>query len=281
MLSQVIRSTPKLFSIIALSTTLAACDAEILEMANAFSGELHAALANNDRNLELSGAVGDAPVIEAEIIIKDALGETIVSTVSNNNAHYTANIPGGTSYPLTVHVNGGTDTVTNQTPGFEMVSIVENASQTTANINSFTTLITKSAEVMGGGLNLRNIKLAKLQITNSVNFGLDTAVMPDVVTSELTETNVASYVKSSVAMGEWLRRTHATLSAEGERWTKDRLVSVLSADLADGVLDGRQGERASDEIAAATANVLSAQVLIETLSQTLKVASVDVMASSL
>ncbi len=280
MFSQVIRSTPKLFSIIALSTTLAACDAEFLEVANAFSSEIHAGLAVNDRNLELSGAVGDAPVLEADVTIKDAVGETIVSTTSNSRAYYTVNIPRGTSYPLTVHVRGGTDTVTNQAPGFEMVSVVESASQTTANINSFTTLITRSAEVMGGGLNLRNIKLAKLQVTNSMNFGLDTAVMPDVVTSELTEANVASYVKSGVAMGEWLRRTHATLSAEGEeRWTQDRLVSVLSADLADGALDGRQGEKTTDVIVAATANVLSAQVLIETLSQTLKVANVDVMAS--
>ncbi len=275
MLSQLIRSTPKLLSVIVLSTTLVACDAEILEAVSLLSDDVQA----SNKTLELSGAVGDAPVIAANITVKDAMGDTIASTVSDDNARYVINIPSGTSYPLTLHVDGGTDTVTQNVPGFEMISIVENSSQSTANINSFTTMITKSAEVMGGGLNPRNVMLAKFQITNSMSFGLDSMVMPDVVASELVEENVASFVKASVAMGEWLRRTQATLSAAGERWSQDRLVSVLSSDLADGSLNGYQGEKPVDTVAAATANVLSAQVLIETLSQTLKISSVDVMAS--
>ncbi len=279
MLSQIIRLTPKLLSIVVLSATLVACGGETTDGVGVSSNGIQASLSANDKILELSGTVGDAPVIEANITIKDAVGDTIVSTVSDNNARYTVSIPSGVSYPLTLSVSGGTNTVTNEAPYFEMTTVVENAYQATANINSFTTLITKSAASMGGGLNLRNINLAKLQITSSMNFGLNNTSMPDVVTSEVNEENVASYVKASVAMGEWLRRTHTTLVAEEESWTPSRLLTVLSADLADGALDGRQGEKTADMVAAATANVLSAQVLIETLSQTLKIANLDVMAS--
>lgn len=279
MLKQVTKAAPRLLIIAVLSSALLACGGGAPDGAGDLSNNIQASLTGKEKVLELSGTVGDAPVVAARIIIKNAEGEQVTSTLSDDRAHYSATIPKGTLYPLVITVSGGVNTVTSESPYFEMTSIVESAYQETANINSFTTLVTKSAQAMGGGLNFRNVSLAKLQISNGVSFGLNNETMPDVVTSKVTENNVASFVKASVAMGEWLRRTHIILAAEDERWSQDSLLTALSVDLVDGALDGRQGKQAADTVAAATANVISAQVLIETLSRTLSVASVDVMAS--
>lgn len=280
MLNSLIRSTPKLLSVIALSSTLIACGGTESEAINSTSNGLQASLASNSDiiSLDLSGAVGDSPVIEANITIKDSSGEVIATSISDETAHYSVSIPVGAFYPLTVSVEGGTNTLTNEAPTFEMISVVESADQNRANINSFTTLITHSAAAMGGSLNLRNISLAKLQITNSVNFGLNNEALLDVVASEINAENVASFVKASVTLGEWLNRTHLILSGEDQSWTQEKLITALAADLVDGRLDGK-GAAASDSIVAATANVLSAQVLVENLSQSLQVANINVMAS--
>ncbi len=279
MLKQFIKAAPRLLIITALSIALLACGGDGSGGTGVASGDIQASLSGKEKTLELSGTVGDAPVVAARIIIKDAKGEEVASTISSDRAHYNVTIPKGTTYPLTITVSGGINTVTNAAPYFEMTSVVEHAYQEIANINSFTTLITKSAQAMDGGVNLSNVSLAKLQIINSVGFGLNGETIPDVITTKVTEENVASLVKASAAMGEWLRRAHTTLFAEDESWSQENLLTTLSTDLTDGVLDGRQGEKAADAVVAATATVLSAQVLIETLSQTLKVAGVDAMAS--
>lgn len=278
MLKQVIKEAPRLLIIAALSSALLACDGRSLDAVDVSSNSISASLVN-DKILELSGTVGDAPIIDARITVKDVAGKLIASTITDDNARYSVTVPSGTFFPLMLTVSGGTNTVTNEAPYFEMISVVDHANQSTANINSFTTLITKSAEAMSGGLNLRNVSLAKLQITNSMSFGLNNETMPDVVTSIVTANNVASFVKASVAVGEWLRRTHTILEGEDGRWSQSNLLTVLSTDLADGMLDGYHEGKIVNTLVAATANVLSAQVLIETLSQTLSVASVDVMAS--
>ncbi len=278
MLKSLISSTPKLVSVIALSSTLIACGGAESVAVNSTSNGLQASLTSNNNSLDLSGTVGDSPIIKANITIKDSNGNIVATSISDDSAHYSVNIPEGTSYPLIVSIDGGINTVTNEAPLFDMVSVIENNSQTTANINSFTTLITHSAQAMGGALNLRNISLAKLQITNSVNFGLNNDILLDVVASQINEENVASFVKASVTLGEWLNRTYITLSAEDQSWTQEKLVIALAADLVDGTLDGK-GAEGSDAVVAATANILSAQVLVENLSQSLQVTDINVMTS--
>ncbi len=274
MLKNTIYSTPKLFSFLALFASLVICGSAQSEAVNFLSKGLQASLTFNNTSIELSGVVGDVPVVDAIIIVKDVDGRIVAASVSNETARYNVSISSDAVYPLTVLVKGGMDTVTNTAPAFEMSSVVESVYQTTANINSFTTLITKSAEAMGG-LSLRNISLAKLQITNSMGFGLNNITIPDVIASSITEVNVASYVKASAALGEWIRRTYVVMATEEGGWTQGRLIEVLSADLIDGTLNGK-GAEGANEVVAATANVLSAQIMVETLSQTLNVAGVDV-----
>ncbi len=234
-----------------------------------------ASLSDSSRELNLKGIVGDTPRINAEIIISDSKGEELLVTASDERGHYKITIPSGVSYPLILKAVGGTDIISNTEPGYAMLSIVEGSYQETANINSFSTLITESAKAMGGGLNLRNVSLAKLQITNSINFGLNNQQIPDIITSEIDKSNIASYVKAAAALGEWLRRTYRTLAAEEDGWSYEKLITTLSTDLVDGSLDGNQGEKAADIAIAATANVLSAQVLIETLSHALQISSLE------
>jgi hypothetical protein len=77
-------------------------------------------------------------------------------------------------------------------------------------------------------------------------------------------------VRSSEALGEAIRRTHAALLSTGATLEPGELLATLGADLVDGVLDGA-GAGAADPRAAATVSIVSAQVLLEVMANRLTV----------
>ena len=219
----------------------------------------------------ISGSVGDGPIVGATLNIYDKDGKLIQTEISDNSASYSARIKAaGNAYPLTIEVIDGIDLVTGLAPDFKLVSVVTHPSVKKVNINPFTTLIVESARSMSGGLDDENIAIAKATITNQLNFGLDPLLVADPIETGINDDNIANIVKSSEALGEMIRRARDNLMITGTVSDADDIVRAIADDLADGILDGIGGERANGRIAA-VATIVSAQVLIESLSNNLKV----------
>lgn len=221
----------------------------------------------------LSGSVGDGPIIGAQVEAIDATGRVVASTVSDGRAHYRLELPGDTRYPVRILATGGTDLVTNAAPDFDLLSIASDADARTANLNPFSTLIVAAAEQMPGGATPDNVRQMTAQVLDQLGYGLDPAMVPDPVTTPVTANNVAAIVRASEALGETVRRVRDRLRAAGVTLDGDRILDVLAGDITDGAIDGN-GPGADQRIAATT-TVVTAQVLVETLSNALQVDGYD------
>lgn len=217
------------------------------------------------------GSVGDGPITGATVNIYNVKGELVRTGTSDNKASYRSRFKTRSSdYPLFLKVSDGIDLVTGDAPDFELVSVMMDKSNSTANINPFSTLIVKMAENMAGGVNADNINYANHVVMEKYSFGLDPNVVDNPVTKRITSQSVAHIVKASEALGEMIRRTRDVISATGNALSCDDVVDAIAADMADGFLDG-MGASGSDPTIAAVANVVSGQVLVETLTNNLKV----------
>ncbi len=221
-------------------------------------------------SIKISGSVGDGPVTGATITIMDANGDIVATTISDETANYEAEIPENATYPLIIVSTGGTDMVSGTIPDFEMVSLLTMPEERNANINPFSTLIVKTAQAMPEGINPTNIELATQIVVKHVNFGLDTSQVPNPITTTIDEQNVATIVKSSEVLGEMLRRARKSLSTSGSILSEDDIIDALASDLTDGIIDG-VGHQGADTLVAAVVNVVSGQVLLEALNNTLNV----------
>jgi len=219
----------------------------------------------------ISGSVGDGPIVGATLNIYDKNGKLIQTEISDDRASYSARIKAqSNAYPLTIEVTNGIDLVTGRAPDFSLVSVVTAPSEKQVNINPFTTLIVESARSMAGGLNEQNISTVKTAVIGQLNFGLDSALVADPFSTEITDDNIANFIKSSEALGEMIRRSRDNLMLTGAVSNADDVVRAIADDISDGILDGLGGNRANGRIAA-VAKITSAQVLIESLSNNLKV----------
>jgi len=216
---------------------------------------------NSAAAITIKGSVGDGPVTNSTITVKDAADATVSSSTSNNQANYQASFPADTLYPVLISSTGGLDAVTLTPPDFVMLSATLNSSETNANINPFSTLIVKTALAMPGGLTSSNLIAARAYIINKMNFGLDPRLIPDPIKTPTTDANVANMVKASETLAETIRRTRRTLLDVGIDLNEDQIIDFLAGDMSDGVIDGL-GAGADIRIAA-TFNVITGQVLIE------------------
>ncbi|QKT02453.1 discoidin domain-containing protein [Ectothiorhodospiraceae bacterium 2226] len=224
--------------------------------------------------ITLQGTVSDGPVIEANIVARDAAGRSIGSTTSDANARYTIRIPEGTPLPVTLVASGGTDIVSADAPAFTLKSASFATSSATANINAYSTIAVRTARKMDGGLNAANMERAIGHVVRQFNFGLDTFAMPDPITTPVTGNNVATAVRANEALAQAIKRTQAALQQGADltaaQMSHDDLLEALAADMVDGVLDGN-GASGANPRSAAVANLASAAVLIEALHDNLHV----------
>lgn len=219
----------------------------------------------------ISGSVGDGPIIGATLSIFDRDGNLLQTEVSDSGASYSARIKAkGNAYPLTIETSGGVDLVTGRAPDFKLTSLVNHPSMKSVNINPFTTLIVESARSMPGGLSDENVSIARQHVMQQLNFGLDPRLITDPIGTAIEDGNVAVIVKASEALGEMIRRTVDRLQAAGLTANADQVVAAISHDLVDGAVDGVGGTDADSRVAA-LATLASAQVLVEALSNNLRV----------
>lgn len=221
-------------------------------------------------NVVVSGSVGDGPITGATVRIYNSSGQQIAAVTSDSKASYTSTIASDAEYPLLFKVADGVDLVTGSAPDFEMVSVMMTPVNTHVNINPLSTLMVKMAQLLPGGMTAANINTAKGVVTNVLGFGLDPAIIGDPISTPVTASNVANIVKASEALGEMVRRTRDLIASTGATVSGDAIISALASDLTDGYLDGA-GHAGANPTVAAVANVVSGQVLVEALSNNLKV----------
>lgn len=225
--------------------------------------------------IKLTGSVGDGPVVNATIQVKDANGKIILNSNSDSQANYSITLPSKTLFPVVITSTGGIDLVTGMAPDFTMKTVAFKKSELntahTVNINPFSTFIVEIANNMSGGLTTTNVETAKQTIRNSFSFGLDNNVIADPISTTIDNTNIAMIIKTSETLGEMIRRTRDAITSSGNTVTGDFVINKLSADLADQLFDGK-GSNVSMSVSA-TAKIVTGAVMIESIQNELKVNS--------
>jgi hypothetical protein len=223
----------------------------------------------------VSGSVGDGPIVGARIRVFANNGVLLDETKSGITADYwlTVNTEAA-NYALTIEADRGTDLVTGRAPDFKLsYAIYRPASYTTINLNPFSTLVFQVART-NGGISESTVAAARHTVVTRYGFGLDSTVLPDPIETPIGNDNILNLVKASEALGEMIRRTRDAMAATGSNVDGDYIVSALAADLADGWIDGKGTHQDSARLAA-VANVASAAVLIEAMSNQLMVYGVN------
>ncbi len=225
--------------------------------------------------MDLSGSVGDGPITGATITFEGDNGLNEDSATSDGSATYQTNLELKTSqFPLVIKATGGTDMVTRGAPDFTLYSVVvSHTQQRISNINPHSTLITRTAQYLEGGITRENISTAQEAVLRIFSFGLDPRVIYDPIETIITADNAANISKSSEVLGEMIRRIRDALITAGVDVSGDDVVDALAADLVDGKLDGVGAEQANRRIAA-LASFISGQVLLEAAANRLVVNNV-------
>ena len=239
---------------------LSAC----FDVDNPFNGSTSGSLASS---VAISGQY---PVTDATITINTADGDLLATTINDTSTYYQVTVPNQASYPYTITATSGTELVSGSTPEYPLYSVITGPDVEVANINAFTTLIVLTAQYLPGGLTSENIAQAEQIILEQLNYGLDVTLLPDPITTPITNQNAASLLKANEVLSEMIRRTHKTLQIVGYDISEGDIISDMAADIADGYLDGNSGSDGG-ELIAAIANIMSGQVLIEGLGNNLNV----------
>ncbi len=217
------------------------------------------------------GSVGDGPIINAEVFIYDSKGGLMATQRSDAFANYEVTVKTRKNpFPITVEAIRGTDLVTGMRPDFTLKAVSFSPSNKRLNLNPYSTLIVESARAMPGGLTLSNVDAATAAVLREMNFGLDTATIPNPVTTRIDERNIANIVRGSEALGETIRRTRTGLAIAGYIRSHNDIVTAIARDLADGRLDGH-GPAGTDARISAVVSAVAAQVLVEQFTNILHV----------
>ena len=221
---------------------------------------------------ELTGSVGDGPIISASLRVLRKDGVELSRVSSGPTASFNVIVrTKGKYYPLSIEATGGTDLVTNTAPDFKLLSaVLEPGKKSIANVNPFSTFAVELAGHLPGGANKTNLLTALEIVSSEFNNGLTSLAASGFINTEIDRNNVAEIVRASEALGETVRRTRDALGASGFPTSGDAVVLALSADLTDSVVDGR-GASGSDARVAAVWNIVSAQVSLETMANELHV----------
>ena len=103
---------------------------------------------------DVSGSVGDGPVIGASLRILQNDGIELMQFESDSTAGYNITVrTKGKYYPLTIDARNGTDLVTNTAPDFDLLgAVLEPGKKSVANVNPFSTFAVELARDLPGGI---------------------------------------------------------------------------------------------------------------------------------
>lgn len=218
----------------------------------------------------IRGTIGDGPVIGAKISLYNRNGAYVANQRGGSRANYQIRTYARPAYPVQILATRGRDLVTGKPLDYTVASTSLAPTQSRANLNIYSTFIVSMARSMKYGLTSGNVSKAKSILLREFNFGLQTNLVPDPMRTPITARNIATLVRASEALSEVVRRTQKNLSRASYWRTNNYVINALAADLIDGRLDGRGAAR-TDTRVSATANIVSAQVLVESLQNRLYV----------
>ncbi len=233
-----------------------------------------------ESEFEVSGSVGDGPVVGASMRVIRNDGVLLNEFESDASAGYNIRIKTkGKYYPLTIDARNGIDIVTNLSPDFVLIgAALEPSKKYVVNVSPFSTLAMEIAQDLPGGRSKANIYAAQDIAGAAMNCGLVSLLAKGPMTTRIDSSNVAEIVKSAEALGEIVRRTRDWLLSAGYVWDGDAVIQAMGSDLIDSVIDGAGGPR-SDTRMAAIASIVIAQVLLESVGNELYVNGVHATAS--
>ncbi|MDH3420012.1 MAG: putative Ig domain-containing protein [Gammaproteobacteria bacterium] len=225
-----------------------------------------------DYALELSGSVGDGPVIDSTLTVLAWDNQVLNSTLSDQLAGYNLQVrTKGKHYPLTIQATGGLDLVTRLPLDFTMLGAVTQPRQkVVANVNPFSTLAVAIARQMNGGLGTANLSTARDAVVTEFNLGMTSALSLDPLGTPISNGNLAEIVKSAEALAEIFRRTATTMQTASFTASIQFVIDAIAADLVDGVLDGRGAGLTNRHVSAITM-LVAAQVSMESIRNELTV----------
>ncbi len=227
------------------------------------------------QQITLTGSVGDGPVVGAAMVATTPTDEVIAEFESDAGAGYSVVLEVESSdFPLIISATGGTDLVTNLAPDFALSgAAVAPGGSATANVNPFTTFAVEVANRLAGGPSASNIADAEDLVVAALDTGLTTMLVQGPLATPVDETNIAEIVRASEALAEIVRRTRDHLAIPASD-----VIAAVSADLTDGIVDGVGPAPANPRIAAVW-SLVTAQVLLETLTNTLYVNGSNAMSA--
>ncbi len=241
-------------------------------LSGCLSDENDSSLVNDQESnrIELSGSVGDGPVVGANMRVVSSSGEILAEFQSDSNASYNIELTAlDSDYPLSIQATGGTDLVTNQPPEFMLKgAAINSGSASVANVSPFTTVSVALAQNLNGGGTSTNLVDAQEIVSSALNFGLDGLAATGPMETRIDGDNIAEIVKGSETLAEFIKRTRDLLQGAGFASSADSIVNDLAADLPDGVVDGI-GVGAVNPRAAAVSTIVGAQVLLESMANEL------------
>ena len=221
--------------------------------------------------VEVTGSVGDGPIIGATVEVYSADGELLDTALTDSRSSYTKKIRAkGKDFPLTIKATGGTDLVTGAAPDFDLYSLMMSPSQKIVNLNPYTMFVMKIAVDMPGGINDGNVEAAMASVIEELGYGIDPGHVGNLISDQVNESTVANVVKGSEVLSEMIRRTRDKYLVTGTAITANEVIAALAADMTDGVLDG-EGVSGTNPRITAIAKVVSAQVLLEASRNKLKI----------
>ncbi|MBF0110771.1 MAG: hypothetical protein HQL76_16515 [Magnetococcales bacterium] len=227
-------------------------------------------------SVTVSGTVIDGPVIGARVTLIDSNGKSLIAIKTGTDAQYSIVVPDGATYPLRVTVSGGTDKITEEAPA-AMDSLIASASQTTANITPMTTLIHQAVIANAGNLaRMTDAMLAeaKTNVVAQFGFGIDAESSTiDPIATPADSGNIASMVRSSVAVAETVRR-----AVGSDQTSVAQVFAVLGEDLADGTIDGK---KSGTDLANALPTGFNAATIAATVVQQKIAVGLEVLANAM
>lgn len=215
---------------------------------------------------ELTGSVGDGPIVGATMRVLANNGTTVATLESDSTAGYNITVrTKGKLYPLTIDARSGIDLVTNLGPDFDLSgAVMEPSKKSVANLNPFSTIAVELARNMGGGLTKANLLVAEDIVSSELNSGLQSLAESGSMTTPIDASNIAEIIKASETLGETVRRVRDMQISTGRSASGNSVVQNVASDLVDGVVDGLGGANVDARVAALTV-VISAQTLLESM----------------
>lgn len=194
--------------------------------------------------INVSGSVGDGPVIGADVRVTDANGHILEERTSDELASYQLTVPAHAELPVLVTAAGGTDLVTGRELDFTLVGAVLDRGAHTVNLSPLSTVAVRAAQCLPEGLTSASLANAWTLVHDELSMGLDEALVADPMSEPVTADTVASVVLASEAFGETVRRTLAALNDAGHAISGDEVLHRVACDL---VGQPAQFNRANDD----------------------------------